>query len=542
MSWKPVTRAAPCPACGKADWCSRSEDDRAVHCERTDQAPTGWRLHKRCEGGGVIFVTDNGQALCLLATRNRARSRVAATVDPTAEAERCARALTAELAGELAGDLGVPADVLAEIGVGWSARRSSWTFPEVDPRRRVVGITYRGRDGSKRVGRGHRRGLCVPRSVADRQGVVLVVEGASDVAACLAMGLAVVGRPGAGLGAEHLAELLPEREPIVVGENDRKPDGRWPGRDGAARVAGALAREWDRPVSWSLPPEPAKDVRDYWIDCPDDDAAEAGRRLMEHLRAHAVTEQPPAPELESLTEESAKHLVTSAARAWRASTEGWRAACAGVLEFFERGGARVLPVNYLAAALDLSRGHLYRLADAARVLRQLSRTRDTGQLSQRQAEALVPMLDPPAWVARPKRPYLARPEAVPEVLEQARQEAEAVGRRMTGEHVRRAVRRLLPPLEASPPGRPREFDSEQVATVRAEAAELAQAAEVRRRIAEVRNAAAGCPDVPRLVTVMLRLAQRIAGMAEDDVPNDLRRAVHEADRLSRQGRLEGHAA
>ncbi|MGL6074029.1 MAG: hypothetical protein ACRC8S_07700, partial [Fimbriiglobus sp.] len=67
-------------------------------------------------------------------------------------------------------------------------------------------------------------------------------------------------------------------------ENDRKPDGSWPGRDGAQRVAESLTRDLGRKVRWVMPPEDAKDVRDWmtahvaegvdWID--------AGQKWLTH--------------------------------------------------------------------------------------------------------------------------------------------------------------------------------------------------------------------------------------------------------------------
>jgi len=82
------------------------------------------------------------------------------------------------------------------------------------------------------------------------------------------MNLAGIGRPSAAGGAELLADLLsdtPDKRPIVVlGENDAKPDGKWPGRDGAKTVARKLARLLGRQVRWVLPPDFAKDVR-AWL-------------------------------------------------------------------------------------------------------------------------------------------------------------------------------------------------------------------------------------------------------------------------------------
>jgi hypothetical protein len=50
---------------------------------------------------------------------------------------------------------------------------------------------------------------------------------------------------------------------VVLGEYDPKPDGKWPGRDGAAKVAADLADRLGRSVFWALPLDSAKDVRGW---------------------------------------------------------------------------------------------------------------------------------------------------------------------------------------------------------------------------------------------------------------------------------------
>lgn len=93
---------------------------------------------------------------------------------------------------------------------------------------------------------------------------VYVPEGASDTAAALSRGWAAVGRPSNVAAAPHLAALLRGRRVIVVGENDRKPNGKWPGRDGARTTAAKLAHEWGlASVEWMLPPDDFKDLREW---------------------------------------------------------------------------------------------------------------------------------------------------------------------------------------------------------------------------------------------------------------------------------------
>jgi hypothetical protein len=101
------------------------------------------------------------------------------------------------------------------------------------------------------------------------------------------MGLAAAGRPSNTGGAKEAASLLKHRPVILVGENDPKPNGRHPGKEGADSVEQKLARIWKRPVPVAYPPDGQKDLRD-WVkvkleDNPEVNPAELGRELMESL-------------------------------------------------------------------------------------------------------------------------------------------------------------------------------------------------------------------------------------------------------------------
>jgi hypothetical protein len=173
---------------------------------------------------------------------------------------------------ELAEALGLPEATLTQLpGLGYlpdDPHGACFTFPEEDGAGRLVGIVRRYADGRKRAMPGSRRGLTVPAGWRERPGPVFLPEGASDVLALTALGLAGVGRPAASGGLDFLTELLrtlPQDRPLIVlGENDRKPDGTWPGRVGANRTAESLARRLGRPVAWTLPPDEAKDAR-AWV-------------------------------------------------------------------------------------------------------------------------------------------------------------------------------------------------------------------------------------------------------------------------------------
>ena len=90
---------------------------------------------------------------------------------------------------------------------------------------------------------------------------------------------AVSGGSNVG-GLVYLTQLLRpirDRRIVVVGERDRKPDGRHPGKEGATRTWDKLRHRLGRRVEWRMPPGKAKDMR-AWVqgldlDVNDTDAA-----------------------------------------------------------------------------------------------------------------------------------------------------------------------------------------------------------------------------------------------------------------------------
>jgi hypothetical protein len=305
--WRPVTAREPCPICGKGDRCGWSADGTAISCLRVSDAPPNWIRIKESGNGGIFKRS---------ATK---RSTTSTIVNWANEAEKCKDAISSERAEKLAGELGVTSESLRKLGIGWAdsnalrewnASGDGWhdnrptgayTFPERSGDGRIVGLSLRAEDGRKGAPSGKRtgskRGLVVPLSLATRAEPVLVVEGASDVAALESLGLAAIGRPSNTGGANDLAGMLRDRDVLVVGERDQKPDGTWPGRDGAERVASRLATKWKRSVPYALPPEGSKDVRDWLrsrnLDLTDEAACTAaGVELLTALRGSVKATEP----------------------------------------------------------------------------------------------------------------------------------------------------------------------------------------------------------------------------------------------------------
>ena len=271
-----VTKSAPCPVCQGDHKCSVS-DDGLVLCGRHSAVEPGFRLIGPCEDPTWTMYrpADPGYDDIMAAIKHggvAVKPRTAYVPPPDFErmADGFADRLTAERKLELAGLLGLPVGCLAALPkLGYDPDQRAFTFPECDSRGCVIGLTVRYPDGTKRCKPGSRRGLTLADGWFDGDSPIYVVEGASDTLALAALGLAVIGRPSAAGGVELLGNILARsgkpRPVFVVGENDRKEDGSWPGRDGCARVAEALAgRLPDWSISAAMPALEYKDVRE-WI-------------------------------------------------------------------------------------------------------------------------------------------------------------------------------------------------------------------------------------------------------------------------------------
>lgn len=150
-------------------------------------------------------------------------------------------------------------------GKGWIG---CWGIPERDAAGVVVGVCRRYADGRKQHMPGGHRGLVYDASTPPTPGQsVVCVEGASDVIALLACGVCAVGRPSNTGGSAELVELASRAaitDLIVMGENDRKPDGRHPGMEGVTKV-GTLCHTAlpSTNVKMAFPQEDAKDAREW---------------------------------------------------------------------------------------------------------------------------------------------------------------------------------------------------------------------------------------------------------------------------------------
>lgn len=329
------TREA-CPICGHRDWCGRREDG-LVLCRRPPmpREVPGFTFNGLAKDGTTgMYVEAGREYVRPSGDRVGGRAQDAhAPVDPMAPcdgsglargsdadgrvaarwlAENHARLvtnLTEEHRAALAQALGLPVVALDALDIGWWAEHQwwnpqtrqhegesgCWTFPEQDGQGRLVGLGLRFRDGRKGQLAGGRRGLILPTGWREWADPLLMVEGPSDVLAGRALGLSVIGRPSNSGGAELLAQACRNRRVIILGENDAKPDGRWPGKEGADVVAGKLSEAWGWPVPVAFPPDGAKDLRAWVVPQLSSLGREVDEAAAAELRArlmHAVTPGP----------------------------------------------------------------------------------------------------------------------------------------------------------------------------------------------------------------------------------------------------------
>jgi hypothetical protein len=235
------------------------------------------------------------------------------SIDWTTKAAEFAKAFdTPEARREMTAELGIPEAAIATLGIGFGRDNLGgfWAFPEHDGAGKIIGITRRYLDGTKKMMAGGNRGLTIPTNWLTRGRIdspIFLPEGATDTLAATGMHLSAVGRPSCRGCVEQLADLLKrafaahpshaKREIIVLGELDANANGQWPGRDGAEETARALAERLGRRVTYAFPPDKAKDLR-VWTkgqNLIDGAWPIAGERLLKRLIRLTAREESSEP-------------------------------------------------------------------------------------------------------------------------------------------------------------------------------------------------------------------------------------------------------
>lgn len=269
--WVRVSRAEPCPVCGRPDYCTRTTDGTAVKCMRVE-SPV---LSPGPLGGWVHTMTDPLPPLPHKPAEKKP--------DWTAE---CRQMFSHDKAHDkrcsVAEELKVSVESLEalRVGVGWDEwnNREFSSWPSRDSDGRCIGYVRRYSDGSKRTNQGGATGVFYAPAWYTHPGPLFIVEGGSDVAACESANLNAIGRASNVYGGHWIRKMVqqccPEKRVIVVGERDEQPSKRgmvssctsncrgcsfcWPGWFGMKKVAAELG---GNAVGVLVPPH-AKDMRE----------------------------------------------------------------------------------------------------------------------------------------------------------------------------------------------------------------------------------------------------------------------------------------
>lgn len=285
--WRRVTKAEPCPICGKPDWCGIADDGTAAICMRRDSdKPTdnGGHLHK---------LTDAPRRLPEPSRRQHANG-----VDWRALSAKFASAIADEQIAELAAHLHVDVIAVRELGTGFDTETGAYTMPMHDATGSVCGIQRRfiGRDGDRKQAMpGSSLGVFRRPTPTDAsEGVLLVCEGCSDTLAALSFGFDALGVASAGSCRDIVPAYVEGRDVAIMQDADAA------GARHAADLAVAL-REVARSVRIVTPP--CKDVRQWRCEGAtreDIDAAiatataiEKPRPMIEFLRPWQLADLPP---------------------------------------------------------------------------------------------------------------------------------------------------------------------------------------------------------------------------------------------------------
>lgn len=264
-NWRRVTKASPCPICGKPDLCTIAPDAATVKCCRVSEG-----AYKTGEDGAGIYhchrMTDQRRPAVLPAPVPKAP-----TIDAASFAMRYQGRIQTSQIDALARMLGVSPDSLRRLRIGWSGRHRAFSFPMVDGEGLIVGIRLRNTEGRKWAVTGSHAGIFVPRDLTG-EGPLFVVEGPTDCAAMLTLGFDVIGRPSDTAGTEIIATFI-QRQPrhVVIALERNRPCST---ADINARRGAETLRDRIRTTALSVTvmQPPAKDVRDWLIQGADQQA------------------------------------------------------------------------------------------------------------------------------------------------------------------------------------------------------------------------------------------------------------------------------
>lgn len=239
-----VNRSNKCPICDHDTWCLVGKS--VVICMRV-QSPKA----KNFKGGEIGWIHECGDTpLKRLPSPPQKKVPV---IDARKVLADWVRAYPNDGLPVLAKDLGVSQESLTLLECT-KGPTNTWGFPMKDGYGGYIGIRIRSESGAKWAVNGSQAGIFIPAPRLKVARRVFVVEGPTDCAAALTLGLYAVGRPSCSGGVQHIMAFVRKnqvQEVVVVCDNDD------PGIRGGSDLQRML------PVSSCLMVLPTKDMREF---------------------------------------------------------------------------------------------------------------------------------------------------------------------------------------------------------------------------------------------------------------------------------------
>ncbi len=249
-----VSKANPCPICEKDDWCLLGKS--LVMCMRVQSVRA-----KTLSDGSVGYLHRLDGSVVLVPERPK---KVEEDIkDWQHLLDGWKQQLGRDVPDLACSKLGLSRDAMGLLGCQRAPWPETLAFPMRDGCNRIVGVRLRNAKGQKWAVSSSHQGLFIPQ--CDPQPVAFFVEGPTNAAAGLSLGVFAVGRPNNVGGVFQINELVTRlkiRKAVIIGDTDvdkQRPDGSKfnPGADGAC----ALSENIKIPHCTLL--LPTKDMRDF---------------------------------------------------------------------------------------------------------------------------------------------------------------------------------------------------------------------------------------------------------------------------------------
>jgi len=254
------TNENPCPVCGRcADGCLYSEDGEVAICVRTPEGAV------KNTGNGWLHILKPGKFKPKPVKPKNLHTSILnwnLLNDAYTENLRYFYDDTLNIGHSLVDKVcrawGVKPITLKIMNIGWHG--DCFTFPVRNAEEKPIGLQRLYSDNSKRLDKGSKMGLFIPRLNWDdlpENWILYICEGLSDTATAIDMGLRAIGRLSCGTGKEHIINFCTKKKPsqiIVIADRDK------PGVAGAKVLAKTLdGKNFDVKI---LLPE-YKDLREW---------------------------------------------------------------------------------------------------------------------------------------------------------------------------------------------------------------------------------------------------------------------------------------